>query len=654
MFTGHPKGLFRLFFIEMWERLAFYTMVGILLLYATDTETGGLGWSKDTGNEIYGLYLAFVYFTPYVGGLLADRFLGYRKAVLIGGLLFATGFFLLATGQPWAFPVGLVFLCCGNGFFKPTISAMVGNLYAKGDPKRDAGFNIFYMGINIGAFIANFLAAIMRNAFFWEAIFIAAGIGMLISVTILLASWKVLERADPPPKTNPEDTPFSEIMKKILGPALAIGVAGWAVANYLLPAEMTKLVKPTDFGFLLGSIPILLFFARLSNKAAEDEKPGLKALLPIYLAGGTFFMVLHLNGSAMTTWANDNTARQLGQNDPIVMIADAVTVGGDTVFAGNAHPSYYSNAAADIPRPNKSTLLPIATAGQEKMFGQKKMGQANLDELTKSMPLDVKVEVLPIGGELTDEQKQWKKYSVDVFASVNLEEGTDSHGVKTVSVKSEGDALKRVAFVRTDGTKKYATYLVTPEKFDTLYEGDPPQIEEGGEYLKTANSELYQSWNAFFVVIFTPLIMLFFARLLKRGVDFSTARKILAGMVITGGAALFMVIAGFSSDNGAVKVSGMWLMGFYAMITVGELFLSPMALSLVTKLSPSRFVGLTMGGWFFATAVGNKFSGFLGVLQGAMEPAWFFLVIAGAAGVVALYILSVLPKLDAAIKKYGA
>jgi len=654
MFTGHPKGLFRLFFIEMWERLAFYTMVGILLLYATDTETGGLGWSKDTGNEIYGLYLAFVYFTPYVGGLLADRFLGYRKAVLIGGLLFATGFFLLATGQPWAFPVGLVFLCCGNGFFKPTISAMVGNLYEKGDPKRDAGFNIFYMGINIGAFIANFLAAIMRNAFFWEAIFIAAGIGMLISVTILLASWKVLERADPPPKTNPEDTPFSEIMSKILGPALVIGVIGWAVANYLLPESMTKLVKPTDFGFLLGAIPILLFFARLSNKAAEDEKPGLKALLPIYLAGGTFFMVLHLNGSAMTTWANDSTARQLGQNDPIVMIADAVKVGGDTVFAGNAYPNYYSNAAADIPRPNKSTLLPIATGDQGKMFGQKKMGQANLDELTKSMPLDVKVEELPIGGELSDEQRQWKKFSVDVFAAVTLQEGTDSHGVKTVSVKAEGDAIKRVAFVRTDGTKKYATYLVTQEKFDKLYEGDPPQIEEGGKYLKTANSELYQSWNAFFVVVFTPLIMLFFARLLRKGVDFSTARKILAGMVITGGAALFMVIAGFSSDNGAVKVSGMWLMGFYAMITVGELFLSPMALSLVTKLSPARFVGLTMGGWFFATAVGNKFSGFLGVLQGSMEPAWFFLVIAGAAGVVALYILSVLPKLDAAIKKYGA
>ncbi|MEO6594134.1 MAG: oligopeptide:H+ symporter, partial [Planctomycetota bacterium] len=315
MFTGHPKGLFRLFFIEMWERLAFYTMVGILLLYATDSESGGLGWSKAAGNEVYGLYIAFVYFTPYLGGLLADRFLGYRRSVLIGGAVFATGFFLLASGQNWTFPVGLACLCIGNGFFKPNISAMVGNLYQKGDPKRDAGFSIFYMGINIGAFIANFLAAIMRNAFWWEMVFLAAGIGMLVSVAILLWSWKVLERADCVPGTNPEDTPFSEIMQKILGPALAVGVLGWAVAEYLLPATITKLVRPSDFGFLLGAIPILMFFARLSRRASEDEKPGLLALMPIYLAGGTFFMVLHLNGSAMTTWAKDNTARHLGQAD---------------------------------------------------------------------------------------------------------------------------------------------------------------------------------------------------------------------------------------------------------------------------------------------------------------------------------------------------
>ena len=152
----------------------------------------------------------------------------------------------------------------------------------------------------------------------------------------------------------------------------------------------------------------------------------------------------------------------------------------------------------------------------------------------------------------------------------------------------------------------------------------------------------------------TPLVMMFFARLVRTGKDFSTARKILTGMVITAVSALVMVLAGVLSDDGALKVSGLWLMSFYAVVTVGELCLSPMALSLVTKLSPKRFVGLTMGGWFFASAVGNKFSGFLGVLQGAMTPTMFFLTIAGAVTLVALYIRAVLPTLDAAIKKYGA
>lgn len=656
MFTGHPKGLFRLFFIEMWERLAFYTMVGILLLYATDTETGGLGWSKAVGNEIYGLYLAFVYFTPYLGGLIADRFLGYRKSVLIGGLLFASGFFLLSTGQSWTFPVGLILLCCGNGFFKPNISAMVGNLYEKGDPKRDAGFNIFYMGINIGAFIANFLAAIMRNAYVWEAVFIAAGTGMLISVVILLFSWRVLERADVEPGNKPGDTPFSEIMRKILGPAFALGIAGWAIAEYLLPEQATKLVRPTDFGFLIGAIPILLFFVRLSNQAKEEERPGLRALLPIYLAGGTFFMVLHLNGSAMTVWANDNTARHLGQADPIVTVSDLIWIKGEPVFAGPSYPGYYKNAGDDVPRPHEATLLPVGTLEQTRMFGQKRMDDESLAALKEKLPADVQVREVPLQGALNSEQESWKKLSVEIYDKVEVKEDTDAHGLPVISVKVDDGAqpLQRVAFVRTFGEQTFATYLVTQEKFDSMYSGNPPKLETPGEYLRSANAELYQSWNAFFVVIFTPLVVAFFALLRRKNVDFSTARKIFAGMMVTAVSVLFMALAGFLSDNGAIKVSGLWLMGFYAIVTVGELFLSPMALSLVTKLSPKRFVGLTMGGWFFATAVGNKFSGFLGVLQGQLTPAMFFIVIAIAVTLVGLYIGALLPKLDAAIKKYGA
>ncbi len=655
MFTGHPKGLFRLFFIEMWERLAFYTMVGVLLLYATDTESGGLGWSKAAGNEVYGLYLAFVYFTPYLGGLIADRFLGYRRSVLVGGLLFASGFFLLATGQSWTFPVGLALLCCGNGLFKPNISAMVGNLYAKGDPKRDAGFNIFYMGINVGAFTANFLVAYMRNAYWWEMVFLAAGVGMLCAVVILVSSWKVLDRADVEPGTRPGDTPFAEIMNRILGPAFVLGIAGWAVAQYLLPAAATKLVRPTDFGFLIGAVPILRFFANLSKKANAEEQPGLRALLPIYLAGGTFFMVLHLNGSAMTTWANENTARHLGQRDPVVAIADTFVVADKPVFAGLAYPGYYGNAAADVPRPARATVLPIGTVEQARMFGQKRMDAASLAGLQANLPADVVVEAVPLTGALTAEQASWRKLGVDVYERVAVQEGTDSHGLPTVTVEVADDAvpLQRVAFVRTADGRRFPTYLVTKAKFEAMYAGSPPELPPG-EFLRTANPELYQSWNACFVILMTPLVMLYFARLLRRGTDFSTARKVFAGMAITSLSALFMAGAGLVSDNGATKVSGLWLTGFYAIVTVGELFLSPMALSLVTKLSPKRFVGLTMGGWFFATAVGNKFSGFLGVLQGAMPPTMFFLVIAAAVALVAGYILLLLPKLDTAIKLYGA
>jgi dipeptide/tripeptide permease len=651
MFTGHPIGLYRLFFIEMWERLGFYTIVAVLLLYAKDTERGGLGLPADFANEIYGIYLAFVYFTPYLGGIIADRFLGYRKSVLIGSLVFATGFFLLGSGQSWTFPVGLVLLCIGNGFFKPNISAMVGNLYVKGDPKRDAGFNIFYMGINVGAFAANFLAAYTRNEWWWEVAFLAAGIGLLLSCVILLASWKVLERADRKPGTNPEDTPFAEILKRILGPAFAFGIAGWAIAAYVLPESVTKIVKATDIGFLIGSVPILLFFVNLSRKASEEEKPGLRALLPLYLAGGTFFMILHLNGSAMTSWAEESTARHSGQPDPIVAVAGAFPV-----FAGSAYPAYYGNAAADVPRPHRSTLLPIATDLQTKMFGQKRMDEASLAELQAKLPTGVTAEVVPTTGELSKEQKTWKDFWFDVYPRVTVSESTDSHGMPVTTVKAERGAKvsQRIVLLRAgEGGVRFPTFLVTPATFDKLYAGNPPELAPGA-YLRTANAELYQSWNAFFVILMTPLVMLFFARLLRRGVDFSTARKILVGMLITGAATVFMAIAGVLSDNGAVKVSGLWIFGFYAIVTVGELCLSPMALSLVTKLSPKRFVGLTMGGWFFATAVGNKFSGFLGVLQGHMSPAAFWLVPAGAAFSVSLVIFVVLPKLDTAIKKYGA
>ncbi|MCK4350319.1 MAG: MFS transporter, partial [Candidatus Krumholzibacteria bacterium] len=184
--------------------------------------------------------------------------------------------------------------------------------------------------------------------------------------------------------------------------------------------------------------------------------------------------------------------------------------------------------------------------------------------------------------------------------------------------------------------------------------GKEPRLLPPGRFLRVANSELYQSFNPLFVILFTPLIVTFFGFLVTRGRGISTARKVFYGLVLTTISLLIMAVAGLLSDNGSVKVGAYWLVGFYAIVTIGELCLSPMGLSLVTKLSPKRLVGLAMGGWFLATAFGNNFSGFFGGIQGRMTPVSFFLVLAAMAAASSLFIYLLLPKLDAAIKKYGA
>lgn len=640
----HPKGLYQLFFIEMWERLAFYTMLNVLLLYVTDFERGGLGLPSADGNEIYGLYLAFVYFTPFPGGMIADRFLGYRKAVLIGGLIMSAGLFLMSQGETY-FYYGLVGLVLGNGLFKPNISVMVGNLYEPSDPKRDAGFNIFYMGINIGAFVASFLSSAVRNKFNWEATFLVASVGLLVGVGILMLSWKTLERADRQPEKSDDDTGFGEVFLKILLPALVCGVAGFWLSSTFMPDGP---VRPAIVGFLAGMVPIIVFFVRLGLTAIPKERAGLLALLPIYLAGGTFFMVLHLNGSAMTQWANDTTARDLP---------------APSLFQQDGLPSYYGNASEELPRPNVASLVVVDKEKVARMYGQKRMDHETLAALMAANPeltleeFDPLVEVSKLEA---DKAAIWQ-FSTAIYPDGKLEvvEGTDSHGAPTVSVNvpEKLSADRRVALMREGPDGPYPTYVVSQATVVELYDnyeerfGHPPEQMPPGKWAQVINPELFQSFNALFVVLFTPLVVGFFAWLVGRGGGVSTARKIFYGLCLTTASLLLMALGGMFSDGGASKVSGLWLVGFYGIITIGELLLSPMGLSLVTKLAPKRLVGLAMGGWFLATAFGNNFSGFFGGIQSSMTPVNFFLVLAAITAVVAGFIYALLDRLDAAIKQ---
>jgi POT family proton-dependent oligopeptide transporter len=192
---GHPKGLFLLFATEMWERVSYYGMRALLVLSLVaglETANPGFGWTQSEALKLYGLFTGFVYFTPSIGGWLADNYLGQRKSVIIGGLVMAAGQFTLASAIPGnlqLFYVGLFLLVIGNGFFKANISTMVSDLYPEGDGRRDGAFTIFYMGINLGALIAPFVCSTLGEdpSYGWRYGYMAAGIGMILSVIIQLA-----------------------------------------------------------------------------------------------------------------------------------------------------------------------------------------------------------------------------------------------------------------------------------------------------------------------------------------------------------------------------------------------------------------------------------------------------------------------------------
>lgn len=195
-FAGHPQGLTTLFFTEMWERFSYYGMRALLILYMTaPLVQGGLGFDTPKAGHIYGLYTGSVYLTGLLGGWLADKFFGARRAVLLGGIIIACGHFVLAYTSLATFYAGLCLVAAGTGLLKPNVSAIVGSLYSEGDARRDAGFSIFYMGINIGAFIAPFVCGYLGQNIAWHYGFAAAGVGMVLGLIQYVAGGKRLGNA---------------------------------------------------------------------------------------------------------------------------------------------------------------------------------------------------------------------------------------------------------------------------------------------------------------------------------------------------------------------------------------------------------------------------------------------------------------------------
>ena len=506
MNNKHPKGLPYLFFTEMWERFGYYLILGIFVLYMIDPkETGGLAFNDKNADDIFGTFIALTYLTPFLGGFLADRLLGYMKAIYIGGALMGLGYIGLGVFKdiPMFYAsMGLIIL--GNGFFKPSISTLLGNLYEEEPYKanKDAGYNIFYMGINIGAFVCNIIAAFMRNKFGWGEAFITAGVGMFVGLIIFSLGRKHILKANVMKPAQEGDTKITDVLLKVFLPAIIAGVIGWIIPNNIFGSDSTD-------AFIFACIPVVYFYVMLYVKANSEDKKPIGALLAIFAVSLMFWAVFKQNGTALTRWAN-----------------------------------YYTDRS--VPAVAEKPLESIYLVDSK-------------NYITKEV-------------SVYDNQYQAQK---------------DENGNP---IKEQGKDI----YFRNETPAKKATMEANPEKNVYLY-----------------NTELFQSVNPFWVIVLTPVVVGFFMYLRKKGKEPSTPSKIVLGLFISALSCLVMVLAVYAGDNGAVKVSPWWLVASYGVITVGELCLSPMGLSFVSKLSPARITALMMGGFFLANSVGNKLSGIL-------------------------------------------
>ncbi len=487
----HPKGLYVLFGTEMWERFSFYSMLALFTLYLRDPNEG-FGWTAAQATTLYANYLMFVYASPLIGGLIADRITGYRKAVMIGGVFFMIGHGLLSIPAMWAVYAALTCLVIGNGFFKPNVSTMVGNLYPEGSSLKDRAYNIFYMGINIGAFAAPIVMEIVKSYFGFHAAFAVAAFGMLISVGIL-----------------------------------------WYFKSYVENTIPTK--SSTDS----------TSDARQALMNAVPNSKRIIALIVVFAIVIVFWMVFHQNGSTLTYWADDNTDWNVsGTISNSINAFWVVTLTFPLIWFWG----YLDKRGKEPSTPTKMAI------------GMTLTGLSFL--------------VLWYGATLGESQKPTaEQLSTGAFR-------INERVITNLAAKGvPKDVLDRIVDAKTADGKK----LIDGVKFS-------PKVDEKTKQTISGEQQLM---NAIKTVI--P--------------EQAEANK-----------------ANFLQGSFLFRVSAFWLILAYAIVTLGELMLSPMGLSLVSKVAPIHLRGLLMGGWFVATAIGNKLTQ-IGVFWDIWLQSSFFLVL---------------------------
>jgi POT family proton-dependent oligopeptide transporter len=570
---GHPTGLFTLFFAEMWERFSYYGMRALLLFYMLK---GFLGYGDKQAYAVYGAYTALVYMTPYFGGMIADRLLGQRRAVVFGGLLMAAGHLLMTIENSTAFFVALALLICGNGFFKPNISTIVGSLYPKGSAKKDGGFTIFYMGINLGAAMSPILCGYVGETYGWHYGFGLATGGMLVGVAVFVLPTRVTQLL-------------------ILGGALATSIA--------MP-------------FLQDS------FLQL----------GVRLLLSVALtaAGVAAFMALGRGGLPKWAGAPRNAAAAAGKIGGVLRADLAVYVGtaiAVVVFAFIVQRSAIAGYTLSV-----TGVLALGYLLYEAIFRSNQVERHRL----------FVVLVLMFFSLLFWAFFEQAGSSVNNFTDRNVDRVIQDRTVQQADV---GSTMKFRVPIKSDSAELATLPLITQEQLghkngDKLFTlSDLSKLREPAGKLGApaeamtvdwnvgpenvgmgvATSEVpaseFQAANPVFILLFGLVFSALWGFLDARRIEPSTPVKFALALLQLGlGFGVLWYGARVADARGMVAVS--WLLLAYLLQTTGELCLSPVGLSMITKLSPARIVSTVMGAWFLATAFSNFLAGMIASLTG--------------------------------------
>ena len=558
----HPKGLYVLFATEMWERFSFYSMLALFTLYLQNP-VEGFGWSAARATGLYANYLMFVYASPLIGGWLADKKLGYRKAVMIGGFFFMAGHGLLSFRSMFAVYAALTCLVIGNGLFKPNVSTMVGNLYPEGSHLKDRAYNIFYMGINVGAALAPIVMEIVKQKFGNHPAFAVAAFGMLISVGIL---WKF--------KRYVEEPAEGAILKEPPGDVAPVTTDAPPEGVSHQGKSEGERATPTTPGGMFAHQSAGASAARAGIMDAVPESRRVFALLVIFAIVIVFWMVFHQNGSTLTYFADDNTDWNVsGTISNAINPIWVVTLTFPLVFLWR----YLDRRGMEPATPTKMAIgMTLTGLSFFILFAAARVGE-------NSTP--------------TESMYASGSFRLTERSLNNLRaEGVPEDVVEKLAARAvPDDVMKRL---RMEGVAEGVLAKMKTEVVDEKYTGEAKLMEAVTPILGPEQAAQFRP------------------QILRQSYLF--------------------------------RLSPLWLILAYGVVTLGELMLSPMGLSLVSKVAPIRMRGLLMGGWFVATAIGNKLT-MIGVYWDKWWQSSFFAILGACALVMAVVLILLLKPLKKAM-----